>query len=552
LPRIVALFIACTLFAGCTRVDTAAPPGSGGSPGESTARHPWTKPHILRIGSQVTPNTLNTLLAGNTTENAIDRFIFDGLVSVDGSGKKEIPILAETVPTLENGGISHDGLTVTYHLRKGVMWQDRVPLTSKDVKFTWSAILNPNNNVISQSGYRLVASVDTPDARTVVFHMKQKFSPVVDTIFAESDSPYEVLPEHLLGTLHDINNIAFNAKPVGSGPFEVKEWVRGDHLTLVPNDDYFLGKPKLQQIVIQFIPDENTEINALRTHDIDWQFEASPQEYKLLEGLPDIHVVLQDKNELEKIQMNGKREPLDDVRVRQAIAYTVDSHKLVDNLTFGSATAADQDLPPFMWAHQHDITRYSVNRAKARALLAAAGWRPGPDGDVVRQGKKMTLDIAYSVSNATRRAAVVQLQSMLKAVGINLEIKPYQSALLFATMGQGGILQNGKFDLAWTGWVAGIDPDQSSLYLCDSQPPRGNNTTHYCNPELDAAETAALAHFDRTARIRDYARIEAILTRDVPELPIWWPRMLQPINPDFVHFSPNPVTESWNAYTWDI
>jgi peptide/nickel transport system substrate-binding protein len=547
--NILARFLACALLAGCTKVGTSDTSAAAGGEG---SRHPWTRAHVLRIGSQVEPNTLDTLLAANTTENAIDRFIFDGLVSVDRSGKTQVPILAEAVPTLENGGISKDGLTITYHLRNGIRWQDGVPLTSKDVKFTWSAVLNPNNNVITQSGYRLVASVDTPDPQTVVFHMKQKFSPFVDTVFGESDSPYNVLPEHLLGKLHDINRIPFNANPVGSGAFKVKEWVRGDHLTLVPNEAYFLGKPKLQQIVIQFIPDENTELNALRTHDIDWQFEASPQEYRELTRIADLHIVLQDRNEIERIQMNTQRPPLDDVRVRQAIAYAIDARKLVDDLTFGSAAVADQDLPPFMWAHQSDVTRYSLNRSRAKALLAAAGWKPGPGGDLVKAGKGLSLEIAYNVTNATRRAAVVQVQSMLKAVGINLAVKGYQGALLFATMGQGGILQNGKFDLAWTGWVAGIDPDQSSLFFCNAQPPHGNNETRYCNPALDAAETVALTHFDRPSRNRAYARIEAILTRDVPQLSVWWPRQIQPINPDFVNFSPNPVTESWNAYTWDI
>jgi len=545
----IARMLACVLLVGCTKVGTT---GTERAAGDSGGRNAWTRPGVLRIGFQVSPNTLNPILTANTSEANIDRLLFDGLVSIDETGKKQVPILAQTVPTLANGGISKDGLTLTYHLRKGVKWHDGAPLTSKDVKFSWSAVLNPNNNVLSQSGYKLVASVDTPDARTVIFHMKQKFSPAVDTLFGESDTPYEILPEHLLGKLHDINNVPFNSRPVGSGPFKLKEWVRGDHITLVANDDYFLGKPKLRQMVLKFIPDENTEVNALRTHDIDWQFEASPQEYKELKGIPDLRIVLVQTNQYERIQMNGKHPPLDDVRVRRAIVYALDAQKLVDNLTFGSATVADQDLPPFMWAHQSDITRYKHDVDLAKSLLAQAGWHPGPGGDVVKNGQKLTLDIAYNVSNATRRAAVVQVQSMLKAVGIRVDVKSYQGGLLFATMGQNGILQNGKFDLAWTGWVAGIDPDQSSLFFCSAQPPHGSNETHYCHPEMDAAQNMALTEYDRPTRNKAYAKIEGLLTRDVPQYPVWWPRQIQPINPDFQHFSPNPVTETWNAYAWEI
>jgi peptide/nickel transport system substrate-binding protein len=141
---------------------------------------------------------------------------------------------------------------------------------------------------------------------------------------------------------------------------------------------------------------------------------------------------------------------------------------------------------------------------------------------------------------------------MLRQAGIDVEIKFYLGSLLFATMAEGGILQNGKYDLSWNGWVAGIDPDQSALFMCKFQPPNGNNETHYCNPVLDAAEEKALTNFDIPTRKAAYAEIEAILTRDVPSLAIWWPRQVQPINSDFKGFRPNPVTASWNAYQWDI
>ena len=546
---VVATVLAGATLAGCTRVDTSgSDPANGGVGG----RHPWTKPHVLRIGLQVTPNTLDPLLASNTTENMIARLMFDNLVSTDETGRKQVPILARVVPTLANGGISKDGLTITYHLRTGVKWHDGVPFTSKDVKFTWSAILNKRNNVISQTGFNLVSSVDTPDAATVVFHMKRRFAPVIDTIFGESDDPFNIVPEHILGPLQSINVATFNASPIGTGPFKFKDWVRGDHMTLVRNDDYFMGKPKLAQITLSFIPDENTELNQLRTHDLDYQYQASPQEYKDLKTLHDITSVLVQLNQYERIQINTKHKPLDDVRVRQALAYGLDRQKLVDTLTFGSAVVADQDLPPFMWAHAPNVMKYAHDVAKAKALLAAAGFTPGPDGIMVRHGKKLALEIVTNTSNATRRSAIVQIQSMLHEIGVELDVKTYLGSLLFATMGQGGILQNGKYDLAVTGWVAGIDPDQSSIFTCDAQPPNGNNETHYCTPQMDAAEKVAITHFDRTTRERAYADIETQLARDLPQIPIWWPRQIEPINPDFKHFTPNPVTESWNAYTWDI
>jgi peptide/nickel transport system substrate-binding protein len=532
------------MLAGCTRVGTTGSDAGSG-------RHPWTQAGILRVGMQTPPNTLNPVLSTNTTEGMIGRLMFDVLVTADEKGRP-VPDLAGQVPTLANGGISKDELSVTYHLRPNMKWQDGAPITSKDVAFTWRAIMNPNNNVVERNGYELVSKVDTPDPLTVVFHLKQKFSPFVNTVFGESDDPFAVLPEHLLGKLPDINHVPYNANPVGSGPFKLKEWARGDHMTFVANDDYFLGAPKLKEIVIKFVPDENTEVNLLRTHDIDWQFEASPNEYKQLIMIPDINVVLQDRNEYERVQMNTKHKPLDDPRVRRAIAYAIDNAKLVHDLTGGSATAADQDLPPFMWAHSQNITRYPPDPAKAKALLRQAGWTPGPDGIMQKNGQRLSLVLVTNSTNATRRLAVVQVQNMLRQAGIDVELKFYLGTLLFATMAEGGIIQNGRFDLSFTGWVAGIDPDQSSLFMCDAQPPHGNNETHYCNPLLDAAEEKALTHSDIPTRKAAYDVIEGLLTRDVPSDAIWWPRQVQPINPDFKNFKPNPVTASWNAYQWEI
>jgi peptide/nickel transport system substrate-binding protein len=546
LSRSLNLALACGLLFGCTKV------ASGPSGGAQSGRHAWTRPGVLRIAIQAAPNTLNPLIASNTTESMLTRLTNDLLVSVDASGKGQVPILAAAVPTLENGGVSRDGLTITYKLRHNVLWQDGVPFTSKDVKFTFGAIMNSRNNVISRSGYVLVQSVDTPDPYTVVFHMKQRFAPAVNTLFAESDNPYTIVPEHLLAKYADINNVPYNTAPIGTGPFILKTWARGDHLEYVPNEKYFLGAPKLKDVFVKIIPDENTAVSQLRTHEIDWQYQASPQEYPEVKVIPDLRIVLVQQNQIERLEINTRHPPLDDVRVRQAIAYALDKQKLVDELTYGSAVVADQDLPPFMWAHYPNVTRYPQDPARSRALLRAAGWTPGPDGFMQKAGRRLSLQLVYNTSNATRRRGVVLVQAMLRQIGIDTEVKPFIASLLFAPYGLGGILQTGRYDLAWSGWVAGIDPDNSSQFLCSALPPNGNNTTFYCNPAMDAAQQQALENFDIPTRKQAYATIEGLLSRDLPQIPLWWPRQIQPINPDFAGFTPNPVTESWNAYQWEI
>ena len=545
--------LACTLsVSACTKVgDQSATAVSVSSTGGA-----GTVPGELRVAIQRAPNTLNPILSANTTEGFLNRLTFDTLVTVDGRTKKMVTSLATEVPTEANGGISKDGLTITYKLHSGVKWQDGEPFTSKDVKFSWQAMMNNANNVNARVGYEDVQSVDTPDDTTVVFHLKHKFAPFVNTVFTDSDNPVCILPEHLLAKYPNQNQIPFNQQPVGTGPFKVASWVRGDHIELVANDDYFKGKPKLRRIMVREIPDENTSLNALRSHDVDWIFEASPQLYKTLKTMPGITTILNDQPQTLGMQMNTSRPLLSDPRVRRAISYAVDKQALVDKNTGGSATVAWADQPPFSWSYEPNVTKYPHDVAKAKELLTEAGWTPGPDGIVRKNGQPLSLQIAYNTENATRRLVAVQIQAMLKEAGIDAQIKQYPANLLFATYGHGGIMTTGKFDLAVTGWIAGFDPDDHSLFQCDQIPrpghPDGVNYTRYCNKEMDAAQAVALSTYDESKRKPAYSTIQKLLARDVPEDFIWYPRQAQPINPAFKNFAPNPVNEAWNAYEWEI
>ncbi len=545
--RIRALLAVLFLLSACTRAtEQSVTVGS-----TTTERHSWSIPGVMRVAVQSPPTNLQPILSGNTTDVMIDRLVYDPLISVSADGKTPIPILAAQVPTLANGGISKDGLTITYKLRHNVKWHDGVPFTSADVKFTWQAIMNPANNVGTRSGYTLIRSIDTPDDFTAVFHLKQKFSPAVNTFFAESDSPIFIIPKHLFGSMPNLNNAPQNVAPVGTGPFKFSQYVRGDRLEFKSNDDYFMGKPKLKEVVVKIIPDENTSVNLLRAHEIDWIFEASPQIYGQLKTIPNIKNLLVEQNQYLGLLMNQQSPLLTDVNVRRAIAYAIDKRALVNKVTAGTALVADDEHPPFMWAYSGGKT-YPYDPAKAKTILATDGWIPGPDGILRKGGKRLSLVLSTNTSNVTRRTAVVQIQSYLKAIGVDASVKSYLGVQMFAPLGLGGILATGKYDLNVSGWIAGIDPDDSTLFMCRSFPPNGTNNTRTCYPQLDAAETIALTHYDIPTRKKAYAQIQQILFEQMPLDFLWWPRQLQPISTDFQGFDPNPVDEAWNCWEWSI
>ena len=216
---VLAILLA-TVLGGCTRVVETSSSGAGAE------RHPWTRPGILRIASLNDPDTLNPLIG--TYQVDVDLSMFWGGYLFNYSDQNQlVPELATEVPTLADGGIAKDGRTITYHLRKGVLWQDGVPFSADDVVFSWHAVMNPNNNVQTRVGYDDIASIDEPDSSTVVVHLKQPFAPFVNSFFTMGSTPYPVYPKHLLAQYHDLNQIPYNSKPVGTGPFIVQEWHRG-------------------------------------------------------------------------------------------------------------------------------------------------------------------------------------------------------------------------------------------------------------------------------------------------------------------------------------
>jgi peptide/nickel transport system substrate-binding protein len=538
------LAIGCALAAMMTACSRGGP---GGAP---TGRHAWTQAGVLRVAVVQEPKSLNPLLAATTDDGFIDRLMFEPLLTADPRGNP-LPMLAARVPTIENGGISRDGLTVTYHLRDDAKWTDGVPVTAADVKWSWQAIVNPNDNVISRHGYDMVRAVDTPDAHTVVVHLKHRFAPFVNTFFAESDQPYDVVPAHVLSKYPNINQVAFNQAPVvGDGPFRFVSWTHGDRIVLQANPRFFEGKPGLGRVLIEFVPDENTAINLLRTHAIDYLFQASISTYPALRNVADAKLVFVNMNAFEGLQFNVSHPVLSDPRVRLAIAHAFEKPGLVSRLTHDVDKVATEDIPDWMWAFDPTVRSHPYDATAAKRLLSQAGYVFGPDGLARKSGRTLQLLLATDTANATHREESLLVQEALSRIGIEVDVKYYPQNLLYATASMGGIVQSGKFDLTLAPWYAGIDPDDSSQFTCAMIPPGGYNTSRYCNPDMEAAQAKALDTYDQAMRAVAYGRIQHLLERDNPYVFFWWQRQLEAISVDFKGFKPNPVTESWNAWQW--
>jgi peptide/nickel transport system substrate-binding protein len=294
--------------------------------------------------------------------------------------------------------------------------------------------------------------------------------------------------------------------------------------------------------------------SEMRAHDLDLAPDIATANLGHLRTnpAPGVITVLPKSPTFAAIEFNLKHPPLDDVRVRRALAYAIDEQRVIQTLLFGTAVPAAADLSDFYWAYDPNVTRYPHDPAKARDLLTAAGWAPGAGGVRTKNGQKLSLQLVYGQGNATARELGVQIQSDLRAVGVDVQVKAYTYTLLYATKAMGGILNSGKFDLAEYPWVSGADPDDSSQWMCSMTPPAGNNISNYCNPKLDAAEQDALTHFDRARRKKDYSVTQSLLASDAPAAFEYYQRQRFAASASLKNFSPNGITPGWNAYEWSF
>jgi peptide/nickel transport system substrate-binding protein len=478
--------------------------------------------------------------------------MFAKLVTMN-SEHAQMPDLASSVPTIANGGVSRDGMTIVYHLRRNARWSDGVAVTSRDVKYSFEQVMNPSNNVISRHGYDQVREVDTPDPWTVVVRMKNIFPPIVDTFFGESDTPFGILPAHLLEKYENLNDVPFNAEPtVTDGPYRFARWIRGDRIVMTANTTYFRGTPAIAQLDVRLIPDANTLTGQLRTNEIQLGLELTGPSYRNLANDSRVTRLAVDAPSYDALLLNCGRGPLSDKVVRVALAYATDRNTITRDNEYGEATPAAGDLSPFSWAYDPNVRAQPFDPAKARALLDSDGWKPGPGGVRIKNGEKLSLLLVYGQGSDVARNIVVQIQQLWRPVGVEVQPKSYTYAQLYAPKQEGGVYASGDYDVGFFAWIAGRDPDDSSQYLSDEIPPAGNNFSFYRSARMDALQHEALGTVDIAARKRAYAQIQRLLVDDVPSIFLFYRKLLYAYSPDLDNFSPNGVTEAWNAADWSF
>jgi peptide/nickel transport system substrate-binding protein len=463
------------------------------------------------------PYDIDTLNVYSTAElGDVEAAVVEGLLVPD-SQARYVPVLATEVPTLENGGIQLTGggsaMRVVYHLRPGVKWHDGAAFTSADVKFTWETVRDPHFLAESKDGSQDVTSIDTPDDLTVVVNYRAIAPAFASTLFT-----FGILPRHLLEG-HDLNHDVYNQKPVGTGPYKVSEFRRGQYVVLDRNPLYWgrdqqgASLPYIDRVIFKIIASSNTLGALIRAGDVLLAPRIPYMLAKQLQGARNVELV--SGPSLGWVHLDfGLKPPsrLRDPVLRRAIAEAINRAALV-KAAGGYPQAIRSPIVPLLSAlydSSPEASAPAYDPAAANQALDAAGYRRGPDGFRSKDGAALNFWITTRSGEIDGEIGEQIIMAELKAIGIRVTADN-KSGIAYREA-----RYRGDFDLLYSRWVTAADPVYSVFY--GSHGPL--NGQGYASAELDAALKRMETTLEPAVRRAAASDVQRILAQDLPAVPL--------------------------------
>ena len=437
------------------------------------------------------PASLDPRLGSDEASRRVYDLIFNALFRLtdDGGATPDLAVSSE----------APDDRTLVVHLREGVRFHDGAPLTSEDVVFTYRSILEGEVVSFRRADFEAVESVSAPDAATVVFHLRRPFAPLLSNL---------TVPILRAGTGAEAART-----PVGTGPFRLIRYRKDEDLLLGRYDGYFEGPSPLTSVRIRILPAESARLLEMLRGSGDLVVnDLAPEHFDRLDRTPGFEVAAHDGRNVVYLGFNLAHPPLDDPRVRRAVALAVDREAIVRHLLSGRARLATALLPPGHWAHDDRVPIRPHDPEEAGRLLDASG-HPDPDGS----GPAVRFRLRYSAPQSEQAAQIASvLQADLAQVGIALDVFTFEWPTFYDD------LRSGRFEIVTSNWTDIGDPDIYRLRFHSAfRPPNGLNRGGYVNPEADRLIEEGAARADRPGRIAIYARLQRLLDTDLPCAWLW-------------------------------
>jgi len=483
------------------------------------------------------PSNLIPRLSSDSASSAVVDLLYVSLLRYDRNLELQ-PYAAESYELLDGGR------RIRFRLRKDIVWADGTPLTARDVEFSYRMMIDPKTPTAYAEDYLAVKEFRLLD--------DYAFEVVYDDVFARSLITWagEIVPRHILEH-ENLMETKYARQPVGAGPYVLREWVPGRHLTLEANERYFEGRPYIDRVVLRIVPDMGTQFLELKAGNLD-MMDLTPKQYLFQTG------GAQWERDFVKytylafgytyLGYNLKHPLFQDRRVRRALTHAIDKEEIVKIVLLGLGVPSKGPYKPGSWVYNEQVPDLPYDPARARALLAEAGWRD-TDGDGVldKDGRPFAFTILTNQGNDQRAKSAIIIQERLRDVGVKVEIRTVEWASFIKEF-----VNPGRFDAVLLGWNILVDPDLHTVWHSSQVAPQGLNHTFYANPEVDRLLEEGRATLDQAARKRIYGRIQELFIEDQPYCFLYVPYALPVLNARIRGVAPAPAGITYNFERWWI
>ncbi len=492
----------------------------------------------LVVGTKAEPKTLNPVAITASEGHQIAGLVFLKLLEEQDDFISFKPQLAEVWTW------SADSLDVTFRLRDDVRWSDGKPVTADDVRFTWEVHVDTTVAWPSASIKSKIRDVEVKDARTVVFHFKERY---LYQVMDANDGV--ILPKHILGSVprKELKAAPFGRAPIGNGPYTLSRWESGQYIELAANPLYFGGAPRVKRVVFKFVPDAVTLVSQLKAGEIDLLEAVQPGDLpSIKQSRPGDAVATVPSRRMSFIAWNEKRAPFDDREVRRALTMAIDRAEIIRTVWQGYATECTSPIVPLLWAFDPSLKALPFDPEGAKAQLAARGFKDSDrDGVLDKDGKPLAIELL--VNDAQNRIDVVTLvQAYLKRIGIRAEMRvmEYNAYIerILAT----------DYDAALVEWKATTKVDLTGLFHTRSMRPKGFNFVSYSNPEVDRLIDEAVTKTDAGSARALWNRVQRLIYEDQPYTFIAVPKEITAVDDRFCNISPSAISFFAHLSRWGV
>lgn len=525
------------LALSCLALLAACKPSQPPLPDYSTTPAPAAVGDRLNMAILGNPPSLVPYLAADSTSAAIAGNIYHALLTYDGN-LNLIPQLAQSYQ------VSADNRTITFTLKPNLKFSDGTPLTSADVSATFHALINPTTKTPYADDYLRVARFETPTPLTVRITYAEPFAPAL-----ASWAGLIVMPAHIIAQTASFNDTPLKTTPVGSGPYQLLRWRRGQDFLLQANPQSF-EKPFITQLYYRMLPDQSTQWLELKAGNLD-AMDLTPLAYTRLINAPWFQKQYATYRYLGSaytyVGFNLKDPLFADKRIRQALSYAVDRQGLINAVLFGQGEPLASIFKPGTWANNANLKPVPFNPQKAKELLAQAGWKPSPSGWLEKNGQPFTFTLTTNQGNEARLKTAQILQKFFADVGVHMEIR-VQEWSTFLT----NTINKRNFQAVILGWTLPAEPDPFDIWHSSKTRPEEFNIIGFANKQADAEIVASRRTFNQAKRKRHLDKLQEILADEQPYLWLYAPYSLQAVHKRIVGVAPAPAGIGYNSVEWYV